>query len=258
MGMVFDMTGVRVLVTGAGSPDGIGYASARMLAQMGARLFLTGASERVLDRARELDSTAVVADLTEDAAAAHVVANATRSLGGLDVVVNNAGMTSLAAPMHDVGEAGDGATMTPAGWRSSLERNLTSAFLVTHNALPHLRESGRGRIIMMSSVTGPVMAIRSDIAYAATKAGMVGLTKALAVDEARHGITVNAVAPGWIATTSQLETEVGHGANTPMGRSATPDEVAAAVAWLATREASYITGQVLVVDGGNSIAEERG
>jgi 3-oxoacyl-[acyl-carrier protein] reductase len=138
-----------------------------------------------------------------------------------------------------------------------MDRNLNSAFFVTRAALPHLRASDRGRIIMMSSVTGPVMAIRSDVAYATTKAGMVGLTKALAVDEAAHGITVNAVAPGWIATDSQLESEVSHGAKTPMRRSARPDEVAAAVAWLATREASYITGQVLVVDGGNSIAEER-
>lgn len=211
-----------------------------------------------MERAAELGCRAVVADLTEDGSPDCVVADAVAAMGGLDVVVNNAGMTSLAAPMHDVGEAGDGVTMTPEGWRRSLERNLTSAFLVTRAALPYLRQSGRGRVIMMSSVTGPVMAIRNDIAYATTKAGMVGLTKALAVDEASYAVTVNAVAPGWIATTSQLETEVGHGAMTPMGRSATPDEVAAAVAWLATREASYITGQVLVVDGGNSIAEERG
>ena len=112
--MVFDMTGARVLITGAGSPDGIGFASARMLAQMGARLFLTGASDRVLDRASELRKTGVhveatTADLTSAGDASELVEQAVAFLGGLDVVVNNAGMTSVDAPMHESGEAGDGA-----------------------------------------------------------------------------------------------------------------------------------------------------
>lgn len=261
--MVFDLSGTRVLVTGAGSPHGIGFASAHMMAQLGARLFLTGASDRVLERAAELraaghDAQAMTADLTEPAAASQIVAAAAAALGGIDVLVNNAGMTSVAAPMHESGEAGDATRITVEGWQRSMSRNLDSAFYMTHHALAHLRESGRGRVIMMSSVTGPVMAIRSDVAYATTKAGMVGLTKALAVDEAARGITVNAVAPGWIETSSQLESEASHGSRTPIGRSARPAEVAAAVAWLATAEASYITGQVLVIDGGNSIAEERG
>jgi 3-oxoacyl-[acyl-carrier protein] reductase len=101
------------------------------------------------------------------------------------------------------------------------------------------------------------MAMRADVGYAAAKAGLVGLTRAVAVDAARHAITVNAVAPGWIATASQTPQEHDEGLATPIGRSAAPDEVAAAVAWLASPGASYITGQCLVVDGGNSIAEER-
>lgn len=260
--MAFDLTDAKALITGAGSATGIGFASAKLLTQMGASVYLTGASERVLERVAELQSAGVsahgsVADLTNADQAEEMVKNAVHLLGGLDILLNNAGMTSVAAPQHESGEAEDAVDMSVAGWRGSLSRNLDSAFYVTHAALPALRQSTHGRIIMMSSVTGPVMAIKNDVAYATSKAGMVGFTKALAVDEAPRGITVNAVAPGWIQTASQLESEAGHGTKTPIGRSATPEEVAAAVGWLASREASYITGQVLVIDGGNSIQEER-
>jgi 3-oxoacyl-[acyl-carrier protein] reductase len=120
-----------------------------------------------------------------------------------------------------------------------------------------MRNGGWGRIVMVSSVTGPVMAMRSDAAYATAKAAMVGLVRSLAVDLAADGITANAVAPGWIATGSQTEDEVREGATTPMRRSGTPDEIAWPVAWLCTPGAAYLTGQCVVVDGGNSVAEER-
>ena len=111
---------------------------------------------------------------------------------------------------------------------------------------------------MVTSVTGPVMAMRDEAAYAAAKAGMVGLTRSVALDYAADGVTANAVAPGWIATGSQTLDEVRQGHRVPVGRSATPDEVAATIAFLCTPGSSYVTGQCLVVDGGNSIAEERG
>lgn len=111
---------------------------------------------------------------------------------------------------------------------------------------------------MVSSTTGTISAIHNNVAYASAKAALMGLVRALALDEATNNITVNAVAPGWIATDSQTKFEVKHGDATPMGRSGTPDEVGSTIAWLCSPGASYITGQLIVVDGGNSLPEERG
>jgi 3-oxoacyl-[acyl-carrier protein] reductase len=252
--------GARVMVTGAGAADGIGFAVARQCASQGAAVYLIGLGERVQQRAAELraeglNAHAASIDLTDPAAVDIGLDHAMAALGGLDVLVNNAGMVSVTA--DTAAETGGVGDITFAGWRSGLQRNLDSAFLVSKAALPHLRASGTGRIVMVTSVTGPVMAMRSDAAYAAAKAGMVGLMRSLAIDEAAHGITVNAVAPGWIATGSQTEHEAEQGLRTPMGRSGTPEEVASVICWLALPEASYVTGQVIVVDGGNAIAEER-
>ena len=255
-----DLTGRVALVTGAGSETGIGFAAARALAELGASVTIAATTDRIRARVGELTSQGYaaqgsVADLTDPDAAASLVRDAHDHWGRLDIVVNNAGMTSVALPGS--AEGGDALSLDADAWRASMARNLDSAYYVSRAALPAMREAGWGRIVMVASITGPVMAMRAESAYAAAKAGMVGLARSLAVDFAADGITVNAVAPGWIATGSQTEHEREQGLRTPMRRSATADEVASAIAWLCTPGAAYTTGQCLVVDGGNSIAEER-
>ena len=255
-----DLTGRAALITGAGSESGIGFAAARALAELGASVTVAATTERIHERVAELTSLGyaahgAIADLTDPMAAEALVHSTREHWGRLDIVVNNAGMTSVARP--GATEGGDALSLDPDAWRASMARNLDSAYYVSRAAIPAMVEASWGRIVMVTSVTGPVMAMRAESAYAAAKAGMVGLARSLAVDFAADGITVNAVAPGWIATGSQTDHEREQGLRTPMRRSATADEVASAIAWLCTPGAAYTTGQCIVVDGGNSIAEER-
>ena len=220
----FDLSGRVAVVTGAGGPDGIGFATARLLAELGAAVMISATTARIQDRVSELrsagfDAAGIIGDLTDAGVASGLVSAALEQWGRLDIVVNNAGMISAADPVF---ESGTVESMDLATWQAALARNLTSAFLVTKAAVPAMTSRGWGRIIMVASVTGPVMAIRADVGYATAKAGMVGLTRAAAVDTARHGITVNAVAPGWIATGSQTPEEHGQGLATPPAGAAHP------------------------------------
>lgn len=245
----------KALVTGAGAADGIGIATARALGGAGLSVVITASSARVEQRAEELradglDVHGVVADLTLSGDVERLRSEA----GEIDILVNNAGMGTVAQPalqrrFLDLSE-GD--------WDRGIDVSLKTAFLSTRGFLAGMVQRGHGRVVNMASVTGPYVSNEGEAAYSAAKAGMIGLTHALALEVGRSGVTVNAVAPGWIATGASTPEELVAARNTPLGRAGTPEEVAAVVSFLASDAASYVNGAVLVVDGGNILQERKG
>ena len=246
------------LVTGAGSAHGIGFAVARRLHAAGACVVITSTTERIYERAQEFDSQdkrilAFDADLTSETAAQRLVESVLHRYGRVDILVNTAGMTQSDRPL----ESRPLLHTTYADWQRQIAITLNTSFLMTRAVLTAMATQKYGRIVNVSSVTGPLVSNRGSAAYGAAKAAMDGMMRAVAIETASSGITINAVAPGWIATASSSESERVAGVHTPVGRPGTPDEVAAAVCFLASRDASYITGQALVVDGGNVLQESK-
>ena len=251
------LAGKVALITGVAKQDGIGFATAQVFAdEEAAGLAVVDIADAVHACPARLAGpcTSHTADLTKAADVQRVVDEALAAHGRIDVLVNNAGMV-IYGQDEDFGSFQD---LTESQWDFGIAINLKSQFLVTRAVVPHMIERGYGRIVNVSSVTGPVVANPQESAYCAAKAGVLGMTRGLALDVAAHGITVNAVGPGWVASGSQAEGEDVGGENTPLKRSGRPDEIGRLICFLASDDASYITGQLVVIDGGNTIQEYKG
>ena len=240
---MFDLTGMTALVTGASG--GIGAAIARALAGQGARVALSGTRVEPLDAlAAELPGSVVLpCDLSDAAEVDALVRRAVEALGSLDILVNNAGVTrdNLAMRMKD------------AEWDIVLRVNLEAAFRLARAACKPMMKARFGRIVSITSVVG-ITGNPGQVNYAASKAGLIGMSKALAQEVASRGITVNCVAPGFIgsAMTAALPEAQRTAMTTriPAGKLGEGADVAAGVVYLASREAAYVTGQTLHINGG--------
>lgn len=241
---MFDLSGRTALVTGASG--GIGAAIARALHGQGATVALSGTRLAPLEElAGELAERVVItpANLSDAASTEQLAKDAEAALGQIDILVNNAGLTrdQLALRMKD------------EDWQSVIDVNLTAAFRLSRGVMRGMMKRRWGRIIGITSIVG-VTGNPGQANYAASKAGMIGMSKALAAEVASRGITVNCVAPGFVTTamTDALTADQKERMLTavPAGRMGEPAEIAAAVVYLASAEAAYVTGQTLHVNGG--------
>ena len=245
---MFDLTGMTALVTGASG--GIGSAIARALAAQGARLALSGSNPAKLRSFREElndefghDHVEITCDLSNSAQVEHLIPATVDTLGKVDILVNNAGITrdNLALRMKD------------EEWDAVIRINLEAAFRLMRAAVKPMMRARFGRIITITSVVGAA-GNPGQMNYAAAKGGLTAMSKSLAQEIATRGITVNCVAPGFIRTAmtdalNQTQKDAIN-ARIPMGRMGEGDEVGAAVAYLASKEAGYITGQTIHLNGG--------
>ncbi len=247
------LAGKRAIITGAAS--GIGCATALRFAEEGAAVACVdrdGAGlEHLVSGIGEAGGTAFAfqADVTDEAAVTGMVEQARAALDGFDIVVNNAGVTIL----------GGVAELSSEAWDREIDTNLTSVFRVSKAAWPHLAAAGGGVILSTASIAG-VIAVPQDAAYVASKAGLITLTKCMALDGAADGIRVNCICPGYVDTpmyrgflADRPDAERAHAqamARTPLGRIGTPRDVADGFVYLASEEATWITGIALVIDGG--------
>lgn len=242
---MFDLTGKTALVTGA--TGGIGAAIAKALHKAGATVAVSGTRANVLEELKaELGGERVhvlPCNLSDAADVEKLVPAAEAAMGGLDILVNNAGITKDGLAMR----------MKDEDWNAVIDVNLTASFRLARAAMRGMMKKRWGRIVNITSVVG-VTGNPGQVNYVASKAGIIGVTKSLAQELASRSVTVNAVAPGFIATPmtdvlndKQKEAILGR---VPAGKLGTPDDIAAAVLYLASEEAGYVTGQTLHVNGG--------
>ena len=245
-------TGKLVIVTGGNG--GIGLGIAQRFADEGADLAILARSEgRGEAAAQKLTSEAQTArfyrtDLTDEASIRAALEQIHSDFGQLDVLVNNAGCGLLKSPVTR-------STPTTERWQAFRQANLDSMVLMTAHALPYLAQSENGSVVNISSTA----AMHGNWGlYGVAKAGVEGLTRAMAAEGAPMGIRVNGVSPGWIATSPEQADEVLRNATQPpslLNRMGTPDEIAGAVTFLASADAGFVTGQTLIVDGGKSVID---
>jgi NAD(P)-dependent dehydrogenase (short-subunit alcohol dehydrogenase family) len=249
---LFDLTGKTAFVTGASR--GIGRAIAVAFADAGADVALVARSaDGLAETAEAIDAVGrkafvIPADVTDYDVVADAVAEAIDKLGVVDIVVNNAGGSNFMVPFRE---------LRLSGWDKLIQLNLSSAVYVCHAFAGHLLDRGQGSVINVASVAG-VAASPLITPYGAAKAGLISLTKTLAVEWAAAGVRVNALCPGWTATelnrTLWEDPVAGPAtiATTPMGRWASAEEMAGPAVFLATEASSYMTGQTLIIDGGQT------
>ncbi|MEK1928414.1 MAG: SDR family oxidoreductase [Pararhizobium sp.] len=245
------------IITGASS--GIGRATAKLFASEGARLVVSGRRKGALDElvaeieAEGGQAVAIDGDVRDEAHARDLVAAAVETFGGLDIAFNNAGSTGEMAPIAD---------LTPAGWRDTVDTNLTSAFFGARHQVPALEARGGGSLIFTSSFVGYTAGMPGMSAYAAAKAGLIGLTQVLAAELGTKGIRVNAILPGGTDTPASITNAPGTGPEVlafveglhALKRMARPEEIAQSVLYLASNASRFTTGTAMLVDGGASIS----
>ncbi len=251
---MFELDGRAALVTGAAG--GIGSATALALAGQGAHVMLAvapgeaPAGRALAARVESFGRRGVVseANVRSSEAIDELIATAITEFGRLDIVVANAGI-ARAAPLRELGDD---------LWETTIDTNLGGVLRCFRAALPAMAEAGWGRLLATSSISGAMQGWSEHAAYTASKAGIMGLVRSIALEAAPHGVTVNAVAPGLIRTAQSLDqvNSLGPegvervGRSLPVGRAGAPEDVAALFAFLASEEASFITGQTLLIDGG--------
>lgn len=257
---MFDFRNRVCLVTGVGNPMGIGFGCAKALGMAGATIIVTSTTDRINDRVNELKSYGIsevygyVANLCNRAEVVSLIDKIILKFKKIDVLVNNAGNASISE--RNAGDIHyDIDNLNCDIWDKIINRNLTLNFNVTHTVLPYMKKNKYGRIVHISSVTGPLVTHKGQAAYGASKAGIAAFSKSIAVEYGQYNILSNCILPGWIKTGVLTEKQMEAGSNNPLKRPGNADEVGMLALYLSSSENSYITGQDIVIDGGNCIQE---